>query len=167
MLFNKLFERKLRLATVMAGALAGTLVASGGAIAGAPADGLKSWAAAANQSVDDVMQYPRMTIRGSGNGAARFNVTINRSGEVVTSDQVQRINSSILNSAAKKVLRQADFPALPTSYKGDSMTFVLQLNYGAGKDVKLPRQGRVTSRQIASATGQSGIELVNAEANAD
>ena len=139
-------------------AVAGLMASAPAAFADADSDIINGWAVEASQSVDDVMVYPRLTIRGSGIGSAAFRVTVNRDGDVIASKQTRRITGSILNIAAKRVVKRADFPALPESYEGDKLTFLLRLNYGVGtgffKEEKSLKPGRVRSRQIAS-TGRA------------
>ena len=163
MTYSKMFNNKLAIVA----AVAGTFALSGGAMAGSSAQGLETWADAASHSVDKVMRYPRTTVRGNGNGAARFRVTIDRDGDVIASNQLRRIGSSILNSAAKQVLKRADFPALPGAYDGDTLTFVLQLNYGTSDQAAFPREGKVSSRQIASSGSRTLAGLTIIDTNAD
>lgn len=131
-------------------ALMGAFALSGAASAGSGKGDLNSWASKAGEAVDDVMTYPSMRIRGNGSGNAIFRVTIDRSGEVVSSEQLERPNSVILNAAAKAVVKKAEFPSLPNSLDRDTLTFQLHLSYGASaRDIEKLRPGRVTSRQLA------------------
>jgi len=167
MTFTKYNNRKTSLAVLLASTMAASVAASSGALAGANSADLNTWAEAANHSVDKVMYYPRTTIRGSGNGAAKFYVTVDRDGEVVASDQVTRIGSRVLNSAAKRVVKRADFPALPAGFNNETLTFVLKLNYGTSEKTKFSREGRVTSQKIAENASQNGVGITILGANAE
>jgi TonB family protein len=154
---------KMTFSKVTKALAAATLVASFGFSSSASADaepsGLGLWAYAAGEAIDDVMVYPRF-VRGSGNGTAVFQVTIDENGDVIASRQIDRVHNTILNSAAKKVVRKADFPAIPVSAGRDTLTFELQLTYGAGgPETEMLRPGRVTSRQIAGNRSRSMASL--------
>lgn len=117
-------------------------------------NGLRSWAKSAGTSVNDVMRYPALAIRNGEEGFTNFHVTVDRQGNVVASDLKMSANSGLINAAAKRVVKNADFPALPASYDGEKMTFSLQLTYAIAnsfsEEQALKRQGRVTGREIAS-----------------
>lgn len=120
----------------------------------ASADGsatLSAWAQKAGQSVDQAMYYPKFAARSSGKGSATYRVTIDRDGDIVKSEKTSSKGHSIMQTAAKRTISRADFPALPESYDGQSLTFVVQLNYGvAASGQRIDnRGGTVTSRRIA------------------
>jgi len=146
---------------VAAASLAATMALTAGVSAN-PVK-LQSWAEDAGEAVNDVMKYPNTRIIGSGNGRVTFRVTVNRDGDVISSDQIARNAGATLNVAAKKVVKTADFPALPASYDDDTLTFELRLAYGVtgmgGSEEDLLRQGRVTSRQIAKKHGPAMAAL--------
>lgn len=146
--------------------VAGVLAFSVGASADHSYGDLDAWAASASDAVDGAMYYPAGRITGSGKGTASFRVTVDRNGDVIKAVQTKRIGVGRMNIAAKKVLKRADFPALPSDYDGQKLTFVVELNYGVSSDSwqnkKALRQGRVSSRQIASS---SGITILDANAD--
>lgn len=131
---------------------------------------LHSWQKKASQSIDTVMYYPAMALRRNKEGFASFRVTIDRSGDVVESEQLERPRNGLINGAAKNVLRKAEFPALPTDYDGETLTFALNLNYAIASSAlqarslkrNLEREGRVTGREIVSRSGPltASIELL-------
>lgn len=102
-------------------------------------------------------------------GVASFRVTVDRNGDVLSADLMKKSRSSLLNSAAKRVVKRADFPSLPSDYKGEKLTFALKLKYALAYSAKeqklLQREGRVSSRRIASNTGpvSASIEILDAE----
>jgi len=155
--------------TFAAVALGGIMLASIGASADAGYGQMDEWTTKANRAVDGVMAYPVARIRGSGNGVANFQVTVDRDGNVIDREQTRRPPSLVLNMAAKKVLRKADFPALPASYERETLTFMVQLNYGAGgpglRETDLLRPGRVTSRQLARGNSPAfaSLQIISAE----
>lgn len=142
--------------TAIAAAVSAATMFSGAAQAGHDS-GLNAWAESAGSSVDKVMTYPVFAARKGDQGYASFRVTVNRAGDVVASDLLQRTDSPLLNSAARRVVERADFPALPADYDGKELTFSLQLNYAlAGSAMEqrnLMREGRVTGREIAGNRG--------------
>lgn len=142
---------------VAAATLSAAFALSSGVSAGDGYSKLHSWADEAGDAVNSAMSYPRTRMMGSGNGTAIFRVTIDRDGDVIAADQLARPSSSQLNAAAKRVVKKADFPALPASVDRESLTFELRLTYAAGgmglSEKDLLREGRVTSRQIAKSRG--------------
>lgn len=134
--------------------IAASFIAAPSVMAGETAN-LKEWAEEAGQSIDDAMYYPKIASRGSGASSSVFKVTVDREGEVVSSQKLDSKGNSILRGAAKRVVASADFPDLPQSYDGETLTFELRLNYGlsASSDSFKSRTGRVTSRRIASNDG--------------
>lgn len=154
-------SKKVALALVTA-----SFVAAPSVIAGEPAN-LKEWAQDAGQSIDKVMYYPKFANRSSGNASSTFKVTIDRDGDVISSKRLASKGHSIFNGAANAVVAKADFPDLPESYEGDSLTFELRLNYGVAtsSDSHKSRAGSVTSRRIAAnATGMTAsLRVVSGE----
>jgi len=142
--------------TAIVAAVSAATMFSGAALAGQDG-GLEAWAESAGNRVDKVMTYPTFAARKGDQGYASFRVTVNRAGDVVSSDLQQRTNSSILNAAAKSVVSRTDFPALPADYDGEELTFSLQLNYALGGSAmeqrNLMRKGRVTGREVAGKRG--------------
>jgi TonB family protein len=142
---------------------AAAMAASSASFAG-DAKNLKEWAAEAGQSVNDVMRYPAMAFRGSGEGVSTFRVTVDRNGDVVESKRTNSRGDGILRGAATRVVANADFPDLPAGFDDDTLTFVLRVEYGlSGSDGKRNRKtGTVTSRRIASndATTYAALRIV-------
>lgn len=132
---------------------------------------LKSWAKEAGVSVDDVMRYPAVAMRRGEQGTATFRVTIDRDGNVVESDTLSGPRSASIKSAARRVVKRADFPALPASYDGEELTFSLQLTYAiagsAFEQRALEREGRVTGSEVASRRGPvtASIRILNTAAD--
>ncbi len=132
-------------------------------------DGLQAWAKSAGVAVDKVMVYPTMALNRGEEGMTRVRVTVDRDGNVVASEKMLKAESWHINAAAARVLRKADFPALPAAYRGQELNFALQLNYAiagsAQEAAALKRDASVTSREIASARGPvtASIEILSAE----
>jgi len=151
--------------------LATAFALSTGASADAGYSKLDNWAEKASIAVDDVMEYPRARVRGSGSGTAIFRVTVNDDGDVVASQQLRRPGSVALNAAAKKVVKHADFPALPSGFSRDKLTFELQLRYEMGGpeagNRNMMRPSRVTSRKLAKGHGPVMASLKILPASAD
>ena len=141
--FNKL---------ISVAALAGGLAMTSGAHAGSAGE-LYSWSKAAGQNVSEAMSYPQLAVRRGEEGTASFKVTVDREGNVLDADLVDRHRSSLINGAAKRAVAKVDFPSLPNDYKSDTLTFSLNMNYTlahSGKEYRQLREGRVSSQRIAS-----------------
>lgn len=121
------------------------------------ASSLKVWAKQAGVSVDDVMRYPAIAMRKGEQGRATLRVTIDREGTVTNADTLASPRSASIRSAARNVVKRADFPALPEGYDGEELTFALQLTYAiagsASEQRMLERDARVTGREVASKRG--------------
>lgn len=164
---NRAFARRSTRAAIVSTALVTAFVMGG--LAKADDDsGLYAWARAADQSVDEVMVYPSIALRRSQTGRSVFEVTVDRSGQVVGSDLVENFGAPALKSAARRVLRQAEFPALPANYRGEQLTFSLRLNYLiAGSEMEaraLRRSARVRGEPVSSGRIASGAISISANA---
>lgn len=150
-------------------ALMGGLAFGSAAQAGSD-DGLYSWSKSAGKSISSEMRYPEIAVRQGKEGATLFKVTVDRAGNVLDSDLTQRAKSGLINSAAKRALRNVDFPDLPASFEGDKLTFALRMNYALAYTPKefrqLQREGRVSSTRIASgpAPMSASVEILDNEA---
>ncbi|WP_286828477.1 MULTISPECIES: TonB family protein [Kordiimonas] len=153
------------------GAAALSVMLLGGAAQAGHNGGLDAWAESAGSSIDKVMKYPAFAARKGDQGYASFRVTVNRAGDVIASDLLQRTDSALLNSAAMRVVAKADFPALPAEFDGEKLTFSLQLNYAlAGSAMEqrnLMREGRVTGSEVASNRGPVTASISFEGASAD
>lgn len=157
---------------VAASALVGGLALGVPAQAGADASGdLYSWSTAAGKSVSSEMKYPAMAILKGSEGTPAYRVTIDRDGDVLSAELVKSSRSGVLNAAAKRAIKRADFPNLPADYRGDKLTFAVKLNYALAYSVKeqkaLQRQGRVSSTRIASngAPVNASVEILEGQAD--
>lgn len=161
--------RFMKNSAIAAAALSVTML-TGAAQAGHDG-GLDAWAEKAGSSVNKAMRYPAFAARKGEQGYASFHVTVNRAGDVVASDLKQRANSPLLTSAAKRVVANTDFPALPADFEGEKLTFALQLNYAiAGSAMEqrnLMREGRVTGREVASNNGPLSASISFESVSAD
>ena len=160
-------ERQSTRASVVSAALVAAFAMSG--IAKADDDsGLYAWAKAADQSVDEVMVYPAIALRRSQSGRSVFQVTVDRSGEVIDASLVENFGAPMLKSAARRVLGKAEFPALPANYRGEQLTFSLRLNYqivGSEMEARALRRGaRVTGEPVSSGRIASGAISISANA---
>ncbi len=115
--------------------------------------GLQSWIDGADRAVDDVMVYPSFAAKRGNSGRSIFAVTINRNGDVIDSELVETDGSHSLRSAAQRVVKRADFPALPASYVGRELKFSLRLNYaiaGSAMEARALKRGtKVSGEQVA------------------
>lgn len=140
---------------IAAAALAAT--SFGFAAQAGEASSLKAWAKQAGVSVDDVMHYPAIAMRKGEQGTTTLRVTVDREGQVTNADTLASPRSVSIRSAARNVVKRADFPALPAGYEGEELTFALQLTYAiagsAYEQRMLERDARVTGREVASKRG--------------
>lgn len=152
------FGNKMK-ASIAAMALMSGLGYSGSALA--DHDGsLQSWAKQADQSVDDVMHYPSFAAKRGESGQSVFSVTVDRDGNVIESTLQSSYGDASLRSAARRVVKRADFPALPANYEEDALTFSLQLSYhsvGSAAEARaLARETEVRSESLSSGTPVAG-----------
>lgn len=150
-------------------ALIGTLAFAGSAQADQDTS-LRSWAKQADESVDDVMRYPSFAMKRGYSGRSVFHVTIDREGNVLDSELIDSSGDISLRSAASRVIKNADFPALPASYDEDRLRFSLRLNYfiaGSPAEARaLMRDAQVRSEEISSGTPVAGrIGILSASAD--
>lgn len=132
------------------------VLAVGGA-ANADADnGLNAWTEGANSAIDDVMSFPAIAAQRGLSGRSVFTVTVDRDGDVVDSKLVSNSGARMLKSAARRVLKNAEFPALPRDYEGEELHFSLRLNYITTSNPlevrALQRGTRVSSEEVSSGT---------------
>ncbi|WP_417463482.1 energy transducer TonB [Kordiimonas sp.] len=162
---NKNFAKGLMVAASLGAMTFGAAAQAG------ESDGLKAWSKAAGASVDAEMKYPAMAVRQNAEGFASFRVTIDRSGNVVDTDNVVTAKSGLINAAARRVVKNAEFPALPSDYLGEKLSFALHLNYAIAasgdEERALKRDARVTGREIARARGPVSASIEILDANAD
>lgn len=122
--------------------------------------GLNAWASQADKSVDEVMVYPTFAAKRALSGQTTFRVTVDRSGDVVDSTLTDTSGDIALRSAARRVVSRADFPALPSSFESDKLTFSLRLNYliaGSAAEAKaLERGTEVRGEAVSSGTPIAG-----------
>ncbi len=133
---------------------------------------LDEWTVAAAKAIDSEMRYPNFALRNGDSGSTRQLVTIGRDGTVLNTELVTRTRANTLNAASKRVAKGADFPALPSSFEGESLTFALNLNYyiasSPAEQRRLERGGDVRSYRLSenkkAKTRFSSIEIIPAAA---
>ena len=134
--------------------VAGVMLTATTAQAGGESHDLKSWAWDAGENVNDAMVYPSFAVRRGEEGSARFRVTVDRDGNVLKAVNTSRAKSNFINSAATRLVKRLDLPALPSGYQGEKLTFALQLNYAIANSLSeernLKREGFVTGSEVAS-----------------
>jgi len=140
---------------IVKGALALALTTgafSASAMAGDKAE-LNGWVGGASSAVDDVMTYPARAVESNVGGSAVLRVTVNRDGDVVASDFIKKSNHAVINTAARRVVKKADFPALPANYAGKDLTFAVKLQYALASSYadmrRMQRAGTVTGEEVA------------------
>ncbi len=120
------------------------------------ASDLTGWAQNAAEAVDDKMTYPSMALSRNQEGGATLKVTVDREGDLIASKVISRVGSSSLTSAARSLVKKADFPALPRDFAGNELTFALKLNYGiaatSSESYTMKHFGTVSTEELASSS---------------
>ena len=154
--------------------LASTAMITTTSAAGSDAQALDEWMSKAEIALDENMTYPREAQRKRQGGAARVNVTIDRTGEITSYDITKSTGSRLLDREVEATIeRIGAFPA-PEFSGSDSVTLNVSMNYlmaySARDYVALTRQlenkGRVTTRRVASRSGApvvASIEIVSSD----
>lgn len=131
-----------------------------GAVQADQDSGLHSWAQQADKSVDKVMVYPSFAVTRGKSGRSTFRVTVDRDGDVIESNLTDWSGDMSLRAAARRVVKRADFPALPASFDDESLTFSLRLNYiiaGSPMEARaLLRETEVRGESVARGTPVAG-----------
>lgn len=113
----------------------------------------QEWANEAGKAISSVMRYPAIALRQGRDGSASFVVTVNRDGDVVDYYANGGKNAPSFKSSSKRALKMVDFPALPSSLKGDQVSFTLNMEYKSSRqaylDAKSKKQGTVSGTRIA------------------
>jgi len=165
-MIHTILNKNLITAVLAAGMSAGSVV-----YADAPGADLVSWSQAAGKSVNSEMRYPQMAIRQGDEGTTTFRVSVDRKGNVLEVKQTKKDRSVFLNGASRRLVQRVDFPSLPAGYKGEKLTFSLNLRYAIATSVteykNLQRDATVSSKRIASANGPmtASIKILSEEAD--
>lgn len=92
----------------------------------------QEWAKEAGNAISNEMKFPAFALRQGRSGTASFVVTINRDGDVVDYYSTGGKSAASFRTSAKRALKTVDFPALPSSIKGDQLSFTLNMEYQQG-----------------------------------
>lgn len=120
-------------------------------------DDLQAWAAKSGAIVSGKMETPR-TLRPTGNQRALsvYRVTVEADGDVVSATPVSSRGDTQIRKMSKRVVRDLkSLPALPASYKGQTIDVTLVLDHGAtegqyGYVNREIRSGRTAIHDVAS-----------------
>ncbi len=154
-----------------AAASLGVLIACGftAAVSAGDDTGLHGWAKSADASVDKVMHFPSFAVKRGKSGRSVFHVTVDRDGNVIDSDLVENTGDAALRAAARRVVKRANFPALPAGFDDDRLRFSLRLNYiiaGSPMEARaLMRETEVRSEAIGRGTPVAGRITILAQAS--
>lgn len=133
------------------------MVASVSASAGEATSNLESWQAKAAIAVDKTMVYSKFAQKYNDEGTVTFKVTVDSDGDFVDAKLLKNTGRGFIRSSAIRTIKNADFPALPSSADQGNMTFKVQLSYlidptpAELKALKIQSNGRVSSEKLASA----------------
>lgn len=95
-----------------------------------PPKDMKAWALEAHSIVQN-----SLVTADNGmieDGSTSFSVTVNKDGELVAYSQENKEYGRGLNTVATGLITSVRFPDLPRSYKADSLTFNITLNFSNG-----------------------------------
>ncbi|WND02504.1 energy transducer TonB [Temperatibacter marinus] len=145
---------KLLSASTIALGLATTAVS-----AGEETVSVSDWQAKASAELDRKMVYSTFAQKYNDEGTVSYRVTIDSEGEIQKTKLLRNTGRGFIRQSALKSIKKTDFPALPSSYGSNEMTFRVDLNYMINptqrelKELGLKiRNGRVTSERLASST---------------
>ncbi|MCK0070504.1 TonB C-terminal domain-containing protein [Kordiimonas laminariae] len=97
-------------------------------------DTMEEWTREANVIVQSALLPSRLDSDVDKSSVVQFNVTVDRSGDLVSYVQKGKSEEQELNAVATNLVASTDYPALPESYKADQMTFSLALIYSADRE---------------------------------
>ena len=135
-----------------------SLSTEAGEAAGGHPQNMKDWVTQANEAVAAKMRGPVLsTSERNSTGMNRYRVTINRRGEVLEYSPVITAGHHKFDRATESTINYVSLPILPSNYKQDELSFLLDMYYAAdGYELRslyrkktLERTGTVTSTEIA------------------
>ncbi len=95
---------------------------------------LNEWLNQAVEIVEDKMTYPEAEAFFGVIDSNRFELTVNRQGDILEFTQRNNANYKSFDIASNKTMSHIDLPDLPESYQGEILSFVLVMNYVMDED---------------------------------
>lgn len=103
---------------------------------------LNDWIDQASKAVEAKMEYPKTATLLGETDTNTFVVTVNRQGDILEVTKNSKTKRTYFNKASSRALRYVDLPDLPSSYKKDTLSFALVLDYGPDENIR-PRPEKV------------------------
>ena len=97
--------------------------------AGDAPSNLNDWKAQASSAIGDKVKYPETASLIGDNGSNSFVVTVNRQGDILDVTKSLKAKSDYFDAASYRALNYVDLPNLPSSYKADTYSFKVVLDY--------------------------------------
>lgn len=90
---------------------------------------LNEWVKQSSSAIEAKMEYPETTSMLGETDTNTYVVTVNRQGDILEVTKGDKAKSQYFSIASNRALRYVDLPDLPASYKKDTLSFVLVLDY--------------------------------------
>ncbi|MCC3862583.1 TonB C-terminal domain-containing protein [Pseudemcibacter aquimaris] len=90
---------------------------------------ISEWASEASKAIEAKMEYPETAIKSVEIDSNKFVLTVNHDGDVLDVEKLNKAEQTYFDQASYDAIRDADLPDLPKSYKKDTATVVLSLDY--------------------------------------
>lgn len=90
---------------------------------------LNDWKAQASSAIGDKVKYPKTANLVGENGSNTFVVTVNKQGDILDVTKRVKAKMNYFDAASYRALKYVDLPALPSSYKADTYSFMVVLDY--------------------------------------
>lgn len=93
-----------------------------------PSD-LDQWKDQASKAISDKVDFPETANLLGETDSNIFVVTVNRQGDILDVSKSVKAERNYFDAASFRALRYVDLPDLPASYKADTFSFSLELDY--------------------------------------
>lgn len=90
---------------------------------------LKQWMKHASHAIEEKVSFPETANLLNESGSNTFVVTVNKQGDILEVSKRDKAKRNYFDDASYRALRYVDLPNLPASYKADTYSFSLVLDY--------------------------------------
>lgn len=90
---------------------------------------LDDWKDEASKAIGDKIEFPETANLLGEDGSNIFVVTVNRQGDILEVSKSVKAKRNYFDAASYRALRYVDLPDLPSSYKADTFSFSIELDY--------------------------------------
>ncbi len=109
---------------------------------------INEWVEQASTAIEEKMEYPDTAALTNETDTHTYVVTVNRQGDILDVTKGEKESQEYFAQASGKALRYVDLPDLPASYKKDTLSFALVLDY-TNQDVEEPKQTQVAKQELS------------------